>query len=258
MASLFVKDNLVFGDDLKVTMTTDKFCDYKNIHEFDPPKEHFGGGGNAGPLFETKPVISKDDVEEKLVGDCTKKQGAYGKVKTHSESKLSQILHFDEVWSAITLLYLKPLKSNLDTKYIQDKYDSSDLAFCDEILKKVSRSFASVIRQLPPSLLVDVLIFYLVLRALDTIEDDMTAFESNYVKVAYLLEFHKTALMDPNWRMDGVGEGDEKRLLQNFDKCHRVYASLNPQSRQIISDITHRMATGMAEFVDKVSLMGCM
>lgn len=245
-------------DDLKVTMTTDKFCDYKNIHEFDPPKEHFGGDGNAGPLFETKPVISKDDVEEKLVGDCTKKQGAYGKVKTHSEPKLSQILHFDEVWSAITLLYLKPLKSNLDTKYIQDKYDSSDLAFCDEILKKVSRSFASVIRQLPPSLLVDVLIFYLVLRALDTIEDDMTAFESNYIKVAYLLEFHKTALMDPNWRMDGVGEGDEKRLLQNFDKCHRVYASLNPQSRQIISDITHRMATGMAEFVDKVSLMGCM
>ncbi len=35
---------------------------------------------------------------ENVVGDVTKKQGAYGKVKTHSESKLSQLKHVDEVW----------------------------------------------------------------------------------------------------------------------------------------------------------------
>ena len=40
---------------------------------------------------------------------------------------------------------------------------------------QVSRSFAAVIRQLPSELAVDILIFYLVLRALDTIEDDMDA-----------------------------------------------------------------------------------
>lgn len=37
--------------DLKETMTTDKYCDYVNISRFDPPKEHFGGGGKAGPKF---------------------------------------------------------------------------------------------------------------------------------------------------------------------------------------------------------------
>ena len=39
--------------DLKVTMTTDKWCDYETIHEFDPPVEHLGGGGDARPLFVT-------------------------------------------------------------------------------------------------------------------------------------------------------------------------------------------------------------
>jgi isopentenyldiphosphate isomerase len=28
-----------------------KYCDYTTIHEFDPPVEHYGGAGNAGPLF---------------------------------------------------------------------------------------------------------------------------------------------------------------------------------------------------------------
>ena len=42
---------------------------------------------------------------------------------------------------------------------------------------EVSRSFASVIRELPAGLSLDVLIFYLVLRGLDTVEDDMEAFK---------------------------------------------------------------------------------
>ena len=164
---------------------------------------------------------------------------------------MKQLMHVDEVWSAVTLLYLKPLRSNLETDYIIKTFPVSDLAFCDEILGKVSRSFAAVIRQLPPTMLVDILIFYLVLRALDTIEDDTTAFASNEIKVQHLQSFHKNALADPNWSMDGVGEGDEKRLLQEFPKCHAVFAALQPQSRRVICDITQRMATGMAEFVGK-------
>jgi farnesyl-diphosphate farnesyltransferase len=146
---------------------------------------------------------------------------------------------------------VKPLKSNLESPFIQGKFDADDLAFCDDILVEVSRSFAAVIRQLPSTMLVDILIFYLVLRALDTIEDDTTAFPSNEVKINHLMNFHKTALGDPTWTMDGVGEGDEKKLLQNFDKCHRVYAKLSVKSRRVIADITLRMATGMAEFVGK-------
>jgi len=182
---------------------------------------------------------------------CRKKQGAYGKIKTHKESTAQQLLHLDEVFSALTLLYLKPLRSNLETPFIENTFPAQDLEFCDYILGKVSRSFAAVIRQLPPTMLVDIMIFYLVLRALDTIEDDTTAFPSNDVKVKHLLSFHKNALAEPTWTMDGVGEGDEKRLLQEFHKCHAVFAALQPQSRRVICDITQRMATGMAEFVDK-------
>ena len=38
---------------------------------------------------------------------------------------------------------------------------------------------------------------------------------------------------------------------KSFTKCHAVFAALQPQSRRVICDITQRMATGMAEFVDK-------
>jgi len=34
-------------DDLGKVMNSQAFCDYQTIHRFDPPREHFGGGGNA-------------------------------------------------------------------------------------------------------------------------------------------------------------------------------------------------------------------
>jgi hypothetical protein len=37
--------------ELNVTMTTDKHCDYTTISAFDPPAEHMGGEGDAGPMF---------------------------------------------------------------------------------------------------------------------------------------------------------------------------------------------------------------
>ena len=45
--------NKVVGwwDNLDRTMNTDDFCDHETIHRFDPPREHMGGGGSAGPLF---------------------------------------------------------------------------------------------------------------------------------------------------------------------------------------------------------------
>ena len=48
-------------DDLFRTMNTNDFCDYETIHRFDPPDEHMGGGGDAGPMF----------AEENIVGDSS-------------------------------------------------------------------------------------------------------------------------------------------------------------------------------------------
>jgi farnesyl-diphosphate farnesyltransferase len=53
----------------------------------------------------------------------------------------------------------------------------------------VSRSFAVVIQQLPQPLRDAVCVFYLVLRGLDTVEDDMALDDS--VKVPALLSFHE-------------------------------------------------------------------
>ena len=50
---------------------------------------------------------------------------------------------------------------------------------------QVSRSFAAVIRQLPKMLVTDIVVFYLVLRGLDTVEDDMTAFDDIQVSKTY-------------------------------------------------------------------------
>jgi farnesyl-diphosphate farnesyltransferase len=187
------------------------------------------------------------------MGQFSKKQGAYGKIPIHKESLLLQLLRVDEVTSAIWFLYVRPLRSNLQSDYVATKFRGleDDLAFCDDMLPKVSRSFAAVIRQLPPALVVDIMIFYLVLRALDTVEDDMTAFESMTIKVQHLRQFHEQAFVDPKWSMDGVGQADERLLLQEFPKVHRLYAALPEASRLVISDITKRMADGMAEFVSK-------
>lgn len=45
--------------DLKMTMTTDVYCDYQKIHCFDPPVEHMGGLGAAKSMF---PSLLQGDV----------------------------------------------------------------------------------------------------------------------------------------------------------------------------------------------------
>ena len=70
-----------------------------------------------------------------------------------------------------------------------------DLEFCYKILKDVSRSFAMVIQQLPQEMRDSVCIFYLVLRALDTVEDEMDDHDS-YQKQSLLTNFYK--ILDGN------------------------------------------------------------
>jgi farnesyl-diphosphate farnesyltransferase len=51
--------------------------------------------------------------------------------------------------------------------------DDPNLLFCYSMLNRVSRSFAIVIQMLPECLRDAICVFYLTLRALDTVEDDM-------------------------------------------------------------------------------------
>jgi farnesyl-diphosphate farnesyltransferase len=177
------------------------------------------------------------------------KQGSYGKVPIHSASKASQLKHPQEILAGLFLKFVPgALKSNLKT---DDKTDV-DLRFCDIMLGEVSRSFAAVIRQLPRDMAIDVLVFYIVLRALDTIEDDMEAFKSrSETKQDELRAFGKTYLGDEDWSMTGVGEGKERELLEGFSAVSRLFNRLSPSSQEVVRDITIKMGAGMAEFVDK-------
>ena len=122
----------------------------------------------------------------------------------------------------------------------------SDLDFCYAALNKVSRSFAVVIRKLPVELRDPVCLFYLVLRGLDSIEDDMSYPDDK--KLPLLRSFHEKNL-DPNWKIEGVGDARNYRiLLANYDKVSRSFLKLEPGYQEVITLITRKMGEGMADF----------
>lgn len=125
--------------------------------------------------------------------------------------------------------------------------DQEDLKFCYHILKHVSRSFAAVIMQLHDEMRDAICIFYLVLRALDTIEDDMDIPVA--LKKKELPIFHKK-LLDNTWSIDGIGKAEEKTLLQQFYRVTRVFQGLKKEYQEVISDICERMANGMCHFLE--------
>lgn len=49
----------------------------------------------------------------------------------------------------------------------------------------------------------------------------------------YLTEFHETALVDRAWKLEGVGEGDERILLERFSCVTTVFQSLSEGSQEV-------------------------
>lgn len=124
-----------------------------------------------------------------------------------------------------------------------------DRDFCYTALTKVSRSFAVVIQQLPEDLKDPVCVFYLVLRGLDSIEDDMEFAQEP--KLELLRSFYQKCEIT-GWNIENVGDSRDYRvLLKHFEKVISLYQSLDPAYRKVISDITKRMGNGMAEFAEK-------
>ena len=122
--------------------------------------------------------------------------------------------------------------------------------FCYAILHKVSRSFASVIQQLPLESRDAICAFYLVLRGLDTIEDDMSI--DDELKRKMLVAFYKNNHA-PDWNFHDLEFEHEgyRLLLSNYNKVSAFYRSLDPMYQEVIEDICKRMGAGMAEFSDK-------
>ncbi|GAB2218123.1 hypothetical protein Droror1_Dr00001341 [Drosera rotundifolia] len=120
-------------------------------------------------------------------------------------------------------------------------------SFCYSMLHKVSRSFALVIQQLGTELRNAVCIFYLVLRALDTVEDD-TSIAAD-VKVPILIAFHQH-IYNRDWHF-ACGTKDYKVLMDQFHHVSTAFLELERGYQEAIEDITKRMGAGMAKFILK-------
>ncbi|XP_026097136.1 squalene synthase-like isoform X2 [Carassius auratus] len=128
-------------------------------------------------------------------------------------------------------------------------YDSMSetLRSCYAYLNQTSRSFAAVIQALDGELRHAVCIFYLVLRALDTVEDDMRIPLEK--KVPLLQDFH-SFLYQPEWSFAESREKD-RQVLEDFPTISMEFRNLGLEYQEVISDICHRMGAGMAEFLEK-------
>lgn len=60
-----------------------------------------------------------------------------------------------------------------------------------------------------------------------------TLHSPHQVKIKILTEFYETALVDKAWKLEGVGEGDERKLLERFSSVTAVFLSLPEGSRQV-------------------------
>ncbi|KAK2745913.1 bifunctional farnesyl-diphosphate farnesyltransferase/squalene synthase [Myotisia sp. PD_48] len=120
---------------------------------------------------------------------------------------------------------------------------------CFHFLQLTSRSFYAVIMELHPELLLPICIFYLVLRGLDTIEDDTSI--SLGIKEPLLRNF-KDILEKDGWTFNGNRpEEKDRELLVQFHNVITEFQKLKPAYKVIIKDIADKMGNGMADYVRK-------
>ncbi|KAJ2925058.1 hypothetical protein H1R20_g12030, partial [Candolleomyces eurysporus] len=133
-------------------------------------------------------------------------------------------------------------------------WDRESMQRCWAFLDKTSRSFAAVIKELEGDLARTICLFYLVLRGLDTVEDDMTI--PDHIKQPILRNFH-VHTVTPGWNYDGCGPNEKDRqLLVEYDVVVEELNRLDARYRDIIVDICHKMENGMADFAHKAATTG--
>ncbi|KAL8578820.1 hypothetical protein ACOMHN_022113 [Nucella lapillus] len=151
--------------------------------------------------------------------------------------------HPDEVYALLRFKFggCEAVMPKCDQKKL-----SPTLKKCYDYLTQTSRSFAAVIQALDGDLRNAICIFYLVLRALDTVEDDMTI--PNDVKIPMLKSFHRN-LQDKTWSFKESKEKD-RIVLENFPTISHEFRELSSEYQEVISDICRRMGSGMTLFLD--------
>ncbi|PHH66261.1 hypothetical protein CDD81_7854 [Ophiocordyceps australis] len=156
------------------------------------------------------------------------------------------------------ILHPNQLRSIVQWKLWHDPVHTRDVSSepetlkeCYRLLNMTSRSFASVIQELTSEIRVPVVLFYLVLRGLDTIEDDMTIPIDK--KVSMLCNFYKTMETD-GWQFHESNEKD-RELLEKFDVVITELKRIKKPSYEIIHDLTQKMGKGMADYAQNTDFI---
>lgn len=130
-------------------------------------------------------------------------------------------------------------------------WDRQSMKRCWYFLDQTSRSFAAVIKQLEGEMARVVCLYYLVLRGLDTIEDDMTIPDEK--KQPILRKFHELTLT-PGWTFDECGPDEaDRQLLVEYNNVVEELRLLGPNYLDVIVEITKKMQAGMADFAHQAA-----
>ncbi len=132
--------------------------------------------------------------------------------------------------------------------------------FCQEILKKVSRSFALTIPLLDPAIREPVMIVYLQDRLLDSFEDELPGLERERRKkmmdrVVAIFEPGQSQLPEAAREVQGWSRKFSRSSLQELVAgtvmLWRAYNNLTPAVREISYHWLKEMNSGMQEYLDK-------
>ncbi|CCM00589.1 uncharacterized protein FIBRA_02625 [Fibroporia radiculosa] len=140
------------------------------------------------------------------------------------------------------------------SEHAHSGWNRKSMRRCWEFLDLTSRSFAAVIKEVEGDLARAICLFYLVLRALDTIEDDMTLPDEK--KQPVLRNFHKYAVT-PGWTFTENGPNEKDRqLLVEYDVVSEELNLLDKRYLDVILNIAEKMETGMADYAHKAATTG--
>uniref|UniRef100_A0A7I4FQR3 Squalene synthase n=2 Tax=Physcomitrium patens TaxID=3218 RepID=A0A7I4FQR3_PHYPA len=120
-----------------------------------------------------------------------------------------------------------------------------NLAFCYQMLRRVSGSFSIVILQLEPGLRNAVCVFYLVLRGLQAVDDLTIPYD---LKVELLRNLHKK-IFDRDFHFP-CGNNDYKLLMDKFYLVILAFLGLTTGYQEVITEITERMGEGMVKYLN--------
>jgi farnesyl-diphosphate farnesyltransferase len=94
------------------------------------------------------------------------------------------------------------------------------------------------------------MVFYLTLRALDTVEDD-TGVDAEIRSKELKAFAKKIGNSKVDYSLTNYGKADEKTLVEQMPKLQRVLHSIIAPHREVVLDIAQKMGDGMASYVHR-------